>query len=290
MKMKKIIATVLALVLVAGISIGGTVAYLQDTDSDVNVMTMHNVHIAQEEYERVFDANGEVTGMQEFDNNVNHPLYPAVITGDATARNAWAPANPANQADLFWYKNYLSADYPGGNGLWENLNNVQDKFVFVKNTGTTDAYYRTIILLEADTTGATNSITGQSLIHLNTNSHSQFTWANNTGDITDETMVVTVNGKKYTVEVATCNVALEPGKISRPSLLQIGMDQEATNEYVAQFGETYDVLVLSQAVQTAGFENANDALNTAFGEVTAENVQNWFADIAPVNQQPILND
>ena len=281
--MKKFIAMALVLVLVAALSVGGTLAYLQYQDSDVNTMTMYNVKIEQMEYERVLDANGVVTGMKKFNNNVNHPLFPAVITGDATAKNAWAPANPANQDDLFWYKKYLGEDYPGGNGLWENLNNVQDKFVFVKNTGTTDAYYRTIILLEADTTGTTNSSTGQSLIHLNTNSHSQFTWANNTGDITDETMVVEVNGKKYTVEVATCNVPLEPGKISRPSLLQIGMDQEATNEYVAQFGETYDVLVLSQAVQTAGFENANDALNTAFGEVNTTNVVEWFKNIAPSN-------
>ncbi|MEE0840690.1 MAG: SipW-dependent-type signal peptide-containing protein, partial [Acutalibacteraceae bacterium] len=48
----------LSFVLVAALAIGGTVAYLQDDDSDVNVMTLGNVSIAQHEYERVVE-NGE---------------------------------------------------------------------------------------------------------------------------------------------------------------------------------------------------------------------------------------
>ena len=152
-----------------------------------------------------------------------------------------------------------------------------DKFVFVQNTGKSDAYYRTIILLEADETGSKNAA-NQYLIHLNTNGHSNFDWSVNGGDFTDTTPVVEIDGEKYWVVVATYNKVLTPGEISRPSLLQVGMDQTATNEFVEQFGDTYDILVLSQAVQTAGFDNAANALNTAFGEINSTNAAEWFSD------------
>ena len=52
MKLKNILLSGLSLVLVAALAIGGTVAYLQDSDSDVNVMTLGNVKIEQVEQER----------------------------------------------------------------------------------------------------------------------------------------------------------------------------------------------------------------------------------------------
>ena len=270
--MKKVLLSVLSMALVAAISIGGTLAYLQDSDSDVNVMTLGNVYIEQYEYERVLDGNGNVTGMQEF--RQNKPLYPAVITGSANANNAWQP----NSAVDLMYGDHI-VGLPGGNGTWQNLNNVQDKFVFVENTGDSDAYFRTIILLEADETNTKNSVTGQAMIHLNVNT-AWFDWPYD-HDITDSTMKVTVNGETYYVLYAVYKHILPPDEICRPSLLQIGMDQEATNEIVEQFGDTYDVLVLSQAVQAAGFANAQTALDTAFGNVNATNVAEWFAAIAP---------
>ena len=45
MKIKKIIAGFLAVSLTAAVSIGATLAYLTDTDEDVNVMTLGNVKI-----------------------------------------------------------------------------------------------------------------------------------------------------------------------------------------------------------------------------------------------------
>ena len=55
---KKVIASVLAFAMVAAVSVGATVAYLQDDDSDVNVMTLGNVTIEQIEQER--DENGNL--------------------------------------------------------------------------------------------------------------------------------------------------------------------------------------------------------------------------------------
>ena len=50
--MKKILAWLLVLTLTAAVSIGATLAYLTDTDEDVNVMTLGNVDIQQIELQR----------------------------------------------------------------------------------------------------------------------------------------------------------------------------------------------------------------------------------------------
>ncbi len=264
-KFTKVLLMCTAYVLVAALAIGGTIAYLTSEDSDVNVMTLGNVSIEQFEMERAFDANGNVTGMKTF--TQGQPLYPAVVT-NGSGNEAWAP-NPS--VDLN-YSDYIDGAV-GGNGTWLNLNNVMDKFVFVKNTGKTDAYYRTIIACEAETTVKMVNDYNQSMIHFNVNGNDRFDWVN-VGDTTIEN--VEINGVKYNVMAVVYKEVLKPGEISRPSLLQVGMDQMATNEYVAQFGETFDILVLSQAVQAAGFDNAATALDTGFGEVNAANVQRWF--------------
>ena len=71
--------------------------------------------------------------------------------------------------------------------------------------------------------------------------------------------------------VATYQNALKPGNQSHPSLLQVVMTHNATNEDMELLGDTYEILVVSQAVQTEGFANAETALDTAFGEITTTN-------------------
>ena len=56
--MKKILSLVACLSLVASLAVGGSIAYLQDQDSAVNVMTLGNVHIDVHEYERELDDEG----------------------------------------------------------------------------------------------------------------------------------------------------------------------------------------------------------------------------------------
>ena len=53
------------------------------------------------------------------------------------------------------------------------------------------------------------------------------------------------------------------------------------NDFSDAIGGSYEVLVLSQAVQAKGFTGDNaatTALNAAFGEVNATNAYNWFAN------------
>ena len=156
--MKKKLLTALSLAAVAIVSIVGTIAYLTSEDQDVNVMTMGKVSIEQLEYERVVDENGkwvtsEYTGygyiadeMQEFTNH--KPALPAVYQDGTTKwddRNGSQAASGNGSHQQPWSQ--IGA--LGSNQLFDDsMKNVIDKFVFVKNTGKTDAYYRTIIAIE----------------------------------------------------------------------------------------------------------------------------------------------
>ena len=271
MKLKNILLSGLSLVLVAALAIGGTVAYLQDSDSDVNVMTLGNVKIAQHEYERAVDANGAYK-TETIDNQTSYvlqpftqgkPLYP--IVGDPSTGAAGWDNTVVRMTQV---DSYGSMQVFAGK-------NAQDKFVTVENTGKTDAYVRTIVAIEI---GSTNG----SLI--GTSFHS--TWASNDVD------TITVDGNNYMViEYAYVGGQLSDGSwrhqggvlpagdTSYPNLSQVYIKSAATNEDMVKLdgngNGTLDILVISQAVQAAGFDNAQTALDTAFGK-SSEKAAEWF--------------
>ena len=68
--LKKIVSWALVIAMTAAIAVGGTMAYLTDTDEDVNVMTLGNVKIDQLEYERIdTESKDEDAVVQEFHHN-----------------------------------------------------------------------------------------------------------------------------------------------------------------------------------------------------------------------------
>ena len=245
MNFKKIIAGAAAVALTATVSIGATLAYLTDTDEDVNVMTLGDVYIDQIEQERVDDKENQD---QLVDFEQNQPLLPAVYPDSSIP---WAPADewvvPNNEA---WR---VIADNT----------NVIDKFVTVKNTGKSDAYVRTIFAFEYD----------NDLLHAvmnDTNIKEGATWKWNWGLGTFE-----LDGVTYILVEAVYTEKLAPGKTTIPSLKQIYLDKTATNEDIVKFGDTYDILVFSQAVQADGFDSIiagpAAALNEAFGVTSVTN-------------------
>ena len=271
-KLKKALLMGAAYVLVTALAIGGTVAYLNDTDSDVNVMTLGNVSIEQLEYQRVVNDDGtfktttidEKTSyvLEEFEQA--KPLYPSFA-----------------QADAEWDTTTVrlsQVDSRGGMDVFTNAL-AQDKFVFVKNTGKSDAYVRTIIAFEAGeaTIEEWNDLIGTS---------NHFTW-----DDPTSIGIVSIDGNNYAVieyvykgwnddDTRHAGGILPAGETTYNSLAQVYMKSHATNEDVAKLdgndNGTYDILVLSQAVQAKGFDNAATALNAGFGEANATNVQEWF--------------
>ncbi len=239
MKLKNILLTGLSFVLVAALAVGGTIAYLTDTDSDVNVMTLGNVKIAQHEYER--NANGELTDFTQA-----KPALPAVYDTEA------------------WADNGVEVNGTEYKVFSDNMKNVVDKIVTVNNTGKSDAYVRTIVAIEAP------DYDPEDLIHIN---------YNGTDVKISDTVKVEIDGVKYVFFAFTYNEALAAGEKSAPSLMQLFLDKDADNDFCAKFGDTFDILVLSQAVQSAGFESAQTALDTAFGDVTADKIAEWFGGV-----------
>ena len=245
-KLKKVLLMCTAWVLVAALAIGGTLAYLQAEDSDVNVMTLGNVSIRQNEEQRVDPSrNGTLTDADIEDFKQAKPLLPYVEEN----------MNGAMRDE------YEEITFPNGqtNKLFIGDNAI-DKLVSVTNTGKTDAYVRSIIALEAPT----------DKIDLSFNSTG---WAM---DKTASSYSIEVDGVKYDLFVCVYKNILKPGETTPYSLLQILLDGTATNEDAAAYGDTYDVLVLSQAIQTAGFADAATALNAGFGVVTADSAAEWF--------------
>ena len=290
MKLNRKLMLILAIVLSVAMAVGGTMAYLQDTDEDVNVMTLGNVYINQLEYERVPTEGHELTNdawvsTGETDKygytpdevrpfTQAKPLYPAVFADGIIKWDERVGSN-GDEHQQSWadVKGEKTTGAPGSYQLFDDsVKNVIDKFVFVENTGNSDAYVRTWIALEQGSVEADNF---KNVIMTNTDKD-HWEWETVATD-------VEIDGNKYVVKVATYKGPtsnptgiLAPGAISYVSLAQVYMKPEATNDDVIAIdgnkNGTYDILVLSQAVQTQGFASAEAALNEAFGEATVENI------------------
>ena len=244
---KKILSMCLVVALLAIAIVGGTLAYFTDTDSDKNVFTTGNISIDQ--FEMMRDEDGKLVAFE--DDNL---LMPAV--GD--------PKFDGEQVS------YTEAGAPGWNEMWAKHMNAEDKFVFVKNDGSEAAYYRTIIAIEDP--GVT--------YRLNLNGNALFDWDPNTtgaqnGDSKDS-WYVTVDGVQYLCLVATYTAELAKDEVSRPSLLQIAVDKETTQEQMEKFGtDGVQVYAFTEAVQAEGFADlytedvACNALKDAFGAIDA---------------------
>jgi len=202
--------------------------------------------------------------LQEF--TQDKPLYPAVFKEGTTKwddRNGNQNASGEGSHQQSWAQ---VDGTPGSNQLFDDsVKNVIDKFVFVKNTGGSDAYVRTWFAFEQGSLEANTKEEYERVIKFNRN-EGAWTWS-------DYETNVEIDGNTYAVRYATYSRnsgVVTPNEIIRPSLLQLYMLPTAGNaEVEALDGNNngkFDVIVLSQAVQTAGFDSAEEALNAAFGE------------------------
>ena len=157
------------------------------------------------------------------------------------------------------------------------LKNVVDKIVTVKNTGKSEAYVRTIIAYECP------DYDPRGFLHINQNIE---------GITTSDWICAEINGVEYCIMVYTYNVALKTGEDSAPSLLQVFLVCEADNEYCDACGDTFDILVMSQAVQTNGFNDPKTALDAAFGAISQNNIAKlpWDANFSASSTTKASND
>lgn len=226
-KVRNILALGLAFVLTVAGTVGITMAWLQDDDSATNTFTVGNVDI---ELVENFEQNSK--------------LLPA--TGSAQEGT---------------------------------LENGIKKEVTVKNTGSEAAYIRVHIAIPdvlddgADTFDAVNNV-----LHFNFAEDSigaeKWDWSKTTGAPYSgdwNYYEITIDNVKYNVYVVTYESKVDSQEtIADYAMNQVYLDSKVTNEDIADIKETlgdnWNIKVVAEGVQTAGFDNAYEALNTAFGE------------------------
>lgn len=273
---KRNLLSVISLGLVASVAIAGTAAYLTDTDEDKNVMTLGKVEIDQKEYERVQDADGNYT-TSTIDGKTSYELK---LFDDETKEKPLLPVvGDPNKGEAGWDATTVRMTQVGSYGGMQvfDSNNVQDKFVTVTNTGASDAYVRTLVAFEY---GEADPNLDPRLVRMS----NHITWKSRSIGI------VKVNGENYDLyefeylggELSDGSWRhkgglLPAGETSYPNLSQVYLGSEATNEDVDALDANDDgklnILVFSQAVQAAGFDDAKTALDKAFGETTVDNTK-----------------
>ena len=240
---KKIISLALVVVMLAIMITSFTMAYFTDTEAVKNVMTMGNVDIEQIEQERSPDGV-----LQPY--TQNQTLLP--------------------MGGYDWEEVTVNGD--SISVLADGL----DKIVTVKNNGNSAAYVRTIVALEA----GKSEDEAKSMWYKNLAVSDNSDGTQVIGE--DNNLFVQIGDTWFAIVVYTYGDAIAAGTESVPSLTGVGLYPETTKEDVANLEGDYEVLVVSQAVQTAGWEAAEGktvaqtALDTAFGEVNAANVAEWF--------------
>ena len=274
---KKITLVATSVLLVAAMVIGGTLAYFTDADKDVNVMTAGNVDIKQNETDR----NGEAY-------EDGQALLPAVYLKKDANGEYTVPYMPATKYEgpggygpqnvdgkEMWYTGTMANTTGSGNlKIYDdNIENEIGKVISVTNKGALPAYIRTIILMENT---ADNAILDKVHVFYCNNDGQGLQWVVDSASNKD--VLVDIDGTSYSIAVCTYNTALAAGATSSPSLMQLFLNPSADNAWFTLLGDSkFSVIALSQAVQTTGFDTAAQALNAAFGEVTAANVADWVA-------------
>lgn len=272
MKKKSILMAAIAVMLVAVLVVGGTLAYFTDTKSATNTFTMGNVKIEllESQYHRVNAGKGNATGETEplsggylWAANVDMQGTPENTPNYATSGETWNKqyfSDAQIEADAATYKNGYFAEHSKNMVPGSNVR----KCPYVKNTGVSDAYVRVRVLIPV------------SLFAVIDNGPSYWTTtAMNEGQVTSVAVdtynnkgaaavdKVTRGGIDYYVYDFTYTKALKPGELTFWNAWgNIAIDKNATSADLAKV-ESFNVLVEADAIQADGFANAAAAF-TAF--------------------------
>ena len=230
---KKILSLCLVVALAATAVIGGTLAYFSDTDAQKNTFTTGNVAIDL---------------WEDFGDN------------DADGIEKLIPATGSAQKGT--------------------LKNGIEKEVYVDNTGSEDAYVRVHIAVPAILDdGDPNFNAAANTLHWNFQNYGNKSWnwtatANAAGyDAKDWNFyTTTIDNIEYNVYVATYETILKNGETTPNAIHQVYLDSKTTNENIEGIkevlGDKWYIYVAAEGTQAEGFNDAYEALNTAFGNPT----------------------
>ena len=261
MKKKSILVAAIAVMLVAALVVGGTLAYFTDTKSADNTFTVGNVKIELLESSLHRENAGYVGTPGEKLNPDNVELRSEVLKQGANN------TSPYKAGDTFYTDDQIKANAEAYKCENVKLNpgEYYHKMPYVVNTGKNDAYIRIRVMIPADLDTA---ILNSSMYTTTAIKSGEFTYAY------DNTGAVVRDGVKYNVYTFTRIAPLKAGEMTYWNVWgTIHMDTDVTNEEIASlFGEgkpyadgTFPVLVEADAIQADSFANATDAF-AAFGK------------------------
>lgn len=244
MKKKTILVAAIAVMLVAALVVGGTLAYFTDTKSADNTFTVGNVKIDLLESslhrENAGIANGATSDSELWSN---------------VAKEGSNNTSPYKAGDTFYTDEQIKANaekYTCDN-VKLNPGESYHKMPYVVNTGKNAAYIRIRVMIPADLDTA---ILNSSMYTTTALNNKEFTMAY------DNTGAVERDGVKYNVYTFTRIDPLAAGEMTYWNVWgTIHMDTTATNEQIAQLlpNGTFNVLVEADAIQADGFANATAA-------------------------------
>ena len=255
MKKKSILLAATAVMLVAATSIGGMLAYFTDTDAETNTFTAGGVSIDLIEQQ----VNADGTALEAFEQD--QVLMP--IVGSAQG-----------EKDAFGQP--VAANYI-------------DKKITVKNDGKSDAYVRAYFAIpSALDDGSETFNAGLNILHFNfgnkkvgddwvTTQSAEWLWNNSDGSWKYyETVIDSVN---YNVYYADYYKTIAPNETTEEFVSGVYLDKDVNMNADGQYTITRSGMttvidgfdgsavcpVYAVAVQAAGFDNAGDAVEAAFG-------------------------
>lgn len=254
MKKKTILVAAIAVMLVAALVVGGTLAYFTDTKDAKNTFTVGNVKINLIEQQGNEDGTGLVPYVD------GKTLMP--IVGSAQGEK-----------------------YPNGQPIAKNY---VDKIVTVKNTGKSDAYVRAYFAIpSALDDGFETFNAGLNVLHFNFGNKDgvstedvQWKWGSEAkpGHGGWNYFETTIDGVDYNVYYADYYKVLPAGATTEQLLsgvyLDMNVDMDDNGNYIDKRAPEADLSILkgevkcpvfAVAVQAAGFDNAAAAVNAAFG-------------------------
>lgn len=272
MKKKTILVAAIAVMLVAALVVGGTLAYFTDKDNATNTFTVGNVKIDLIEKQRKLDENGnKTTELDAFQQNQH--LYPIVGSAQDDKDTLGMPIA----------KNYV------------------DKMVTIENTGSEKAYIRAYFAIpSALDNGYETFNAGLNVLHFNfgnkvengvitSTEGNEWKWTH--GNNKWNYFETTIGGIKYNVYYADYYQALDAGATTEQLIqgvyLDKSFDMKADGTYA--FGQKLTLdegwdwnnvtcPVFAVAVQAEGFDSASEAMDAAFGanyNPWGGNATNW---------------
>lgn len=254
--MKKTIAIVMLVVLIAAVSVLGTLAYLTDTKTAKNTFTVGNVSIELLESSLHRENAGYANGTTKDQLNPDNAELWSDVDKDGTGNTSKYKAG-----DSFYTNEQIVADAKEYkcNNVKLNPGQSYHKMPYVKNTGANDAYIRIRVMIPADLDTA---ILNSSMYTSTALNNKEFTMAYDNSGTVDR------DGIKYNVYTFTRIDPLAAGELTYWNVWgTVHMDTDVTNEELnSLFGEgkpyadgTFPVLVEADAIQADGFANAAEA-------------------------------